>query len=164
MDYPVRPAALVDVPPDMVAQYDLEVPPAANVEIRAFQVVGLTSNTADPAAVNTASTRYVALNDSLVHLPGGGYSTLPGAAKGMSQFVGGAKADKIRLLKVSGRRLILTAKGALASAHIGAQKPLVQEDGVTKVDLAGTGTTVTILDVVEGTFGDTNTKVLVQVA
>ena len=74
-----------------------------------------------------------------------------------------ARPDKVRVVPLSGKKAIISAKGVLADTHIGAQFGLLQEGRHTVLDLSNTTTAAAkVLEVVEGKVGDEYARVLVQ--
>ena len=73
-----------------------------------------------------------------------------------------SRPDKVRVVPLSGKKAIISAKGKLSSTHIGAQFGLLQEGRYTVLDLSNTTTAAKVLEVVEGEVGDEYARVLVQ--
>jgi hypothetical protein len=155
----LKPAELVDKPPDGT-HFARRVPAPTNLDFRLGEIVRLTA-AGQAAKLTGAETTgfFMVVKDNTPGLPEGSFVDNPDG----TWFA--KKPDFIDVVPVSGRQVILTAQGALTATHIGAQRPLATTpDGYTVVNLAGTGTAARILRVVEGRVGDTNARVLVELA
>jgi hypothetical protein len=157
--YLLKPAELVDKPPDGSA-FAQRVPAPTTQDFKLGEIVKLTSGQADKLTGSETTGFYMVVKDnSPGYLPEGSFLDNPDG----SWFA--KRPDFIDVVPVSGRRVILTAQGTLAANHIGAQRPLATTaDGYTVVNLSGNGTAARILQVVEGRVGDTNARVLVELA
>jgi hypothetical protein len=157
--YLLKPAELVDKPPDGSA-FAQRVPAPTTADFKLGEIVKIASGQAAKLTGSETTGFYMVVKDnSPGYLPEGSFVD---NADG-SWFA--KRPNFIDVIPVSGKRVILTAQGTLSSAHIGAQKPLATTaDGVTVVNLGGTGTAARILQVVEGRVGDTNARVLVELA
>jgi hypothetical protein len=157
--YLLKPAELVDKPPDGRASVQ-RVPAPTTADFKLGEIVKLVSGQAAKLAGTETTGFYLVVKDnSPGYLPEGSFVDNPDG----SWFA--KRPGTIDVLPVSGMRVILTAQGTLTAAHIGAQRPLATTtDGYTVVNLGGTGTAARILQVVEGRVGDTNARVLVELA
>jgi hypothetical protein len=155
----LKPAELVDKPPDG-SYFAQRVPAPTTQDFKLGEIVKLVSGQATKLAGTETTGFYLVVKDnSPGYLPEGSFLDNPDG----SWFA--KRPDFIDVIPVSGRKVILTAQGTLAATDIGAQKPLATTaDGYTVVNLAGTGTAARILQVVEGRVGDTNARVLVELA
>jgi hypothetical protein len=159
MTHLLKPAELVDKPPDGSA-FAQRVPAPTTTDFRLGEIVKLVSGQAAKlAGTETTGFFMVVKDNSPGYLPEGSFVDNPDG----TWFA--RRPDFVDVVPVSGRRVILTAQGTLTNAHIGAQRPLATTpDGVTVVNLSGTGTAARILQVVEGRVGDTNARVLVELS
>ncbi len=159
--YLLKPAELIDEPPDGTA-FAQRVPAPATADFRLGEIVKIASGSAAKLAGTETTGFYLVVKDnSPGYLPEGSFVDNPDG----SWFA--KRPGFIDVVPVSGKRLIMSAKGTLAATHIGAQKPIATTaDGYTVVDLNSTSTTTPakILQVVEGRVGDTNARVLVELA
>jgi hypothetical protein len=157
--YLLKPAELVDKPPDG-STFAQRVPAPTTADFKLGEIVKLASGQAAKLTGSETTGFYMVVKDnSPGYLPEGSFVDNPDG----SWFA--KRPDFIDVIPVSGKRVILTAQGTLAAAHIGAQKPLATTaDGYTVVNLGGTGTAAKIVQVVEGRVGDTNARVLVELA
>jgi hypothetical protein len=154
----LKPAELVDKPPDGTP-FAQRVPAPTTTDFRLGEIVKLVSGQAAKLAGNETTGFFMVVKDNTPGLPEGSFVD---NADG-SWFA--KRPNFIDVVPVSGRRVILTAQGTLNATHIGAQRPLATTpDGYTVVNLGGTGTAARILQVVEGRVGDTNARVLVELA
>jgi len=156
----LKPAELVDKPPDGSA-FARRVPAPTTTDFRLGEIVRIATNgqAARLTGLETTGFHLVVKDNSPGYLPEGSFVDNPDG----SWFA--SRPGTIDVIPVSGRRVILTAQGTLSAAHIGAQRPLATtSDGVTVVNLGGNGTAARILQVVEGRVGDTNARVLVELA
>jgi len=155
--YLLKPAELVDKPGDGTP-FAQRVPAPTTADFKLGEIVKLSSGQAAKLAGTETTGFYLVVKDnSPGYLPEGSFLDNPDG----SWFA--KRPGFIDVVPVSGKRVVLTAQGTLAATHVGAQRPLATTaDGYTVVDLAGTGTAATILQVVEGRVGDTNARVLVQ--
>jgi hypothetical protein len=151
MTYILKPAELVDKPPDGAA-FAQRVSAPTTADFKLGEIVKIASGSAAKLTGSETTGFYMVVKDNS-----------PGYHPEGSWFA--KRPDFIDVIPVSGKRVILTAQGTLAAAHIGAQKPLATtSDGYTVVNLSGTGTAAKIVGVVEGRVGDTNARVLVELA
>jgi len=154
----LKPAELVDKPPDGSA-FAQRVPAPTNVDFRLGEIVRIASGQAAKLTGSETTGFHLVVKDNTPGLPEGSFVDNPDG----TWFA--RRPNFIDVIPVSGRRVILTAQGTLAATHIGAQRPLsTTTDGITVVNLGGTGTAARILQVVEGRVGDTNARVLVELA
>jgi hypothetical protein len=159
MTYLLKPAELVDKPPDG-SDFAQRIPAPTTTDFKLGEIVKIASGQAARLAGTETTGFYMVVKDnSPGYLPEGSFVDNPDG----SWFA--KRPNFIDVIPVSGKRVILTAQGTLDAAHIGAQKPLTTTaDGVTVVNLGGTGTAAKIVQVVEGRVGDTNARVLVELA
>jgi len=158
LTYRLKPAELVDKPPDGSA-FAQRVPAPTNVDFRLGEIVRIASGQAAKLTGSETTGFHLVVKDNTPGLPEGSFVDNPDG----TWFA--RRPNFIDVIPVSGRRVILTAQGTLAATHIGAQRPLsTTTDGITVVNLGGTGTAARILQVVEGQVGDTNARVLVELA
>ena len=158
LTYRLKPAELVDKPPDGSA-FAQRVPAPTNVDFRLGEIVRIASGQAAKLTGSETTGFHLVVKDNTPGLPEGSFVDNPDG----TWFA--RRPSFIDVFPVSGRRVILTAQGTLAATHIGAQRPLsTTTDGITVVNLGGTGTAARILQVVEGRVGDTNARVLVELA
>lgn len=152
----IKPAELVEKPLD--GQYFAQrVPAPTTTDFRLGEIVKLSSGQAAKLTGSETTGFYMVVKDNTPGLPEGSFVDNPDG----DWFA--KRPDYVDVVPVSGKKVILTAQGTLTAAHIGAQKPLATTpEGYTVVDLSGTGTAATILQVVEGAVGDDNARVLVQ--
>ena len=154
----LKPAELVDKLPDGSA-FAQRVPAPTNVDFRLGEIVRIASGQAAKLTGSETTGFHLVVKDNTPGLPEGSFVDNPDG----TWFA--RRPNFIDVIPVSGRRVILTAQGTLAATHIGAQRPLsTTTDGITVVNLGGTGTAARILQVVEGQVGDTNARVLVELA
>ena len=155
----LKPAELVDKPPDGSA-FARRVPAPATTDFRLGEIVTIAANgQANRLAGSETTGFHLVVKDNSPGLPEGSFVDNPDG----TWFA--RRPSTIDVIPVSGRRVILTAQGTLANAHIGAQRPLATTtDGITVVNLSGNGSAARILQVVEGRVGDTNARVLVELA
>lgn len=151
-----KPVELVEAPLDgQYAFTELKAPTSGDIFLH--QVVKDNNGTAVLATDTDATGFYLALSD-----------TSPTLKQGSSESLGeigflAARPDKVRVVPLSGKKAIISAKGVLASSHIGAQFGLLQEGRHTVLDLSNTTTAAAkVLEVVEGKVGDEYARVLVQ--
>jgi hypothetical protein len=159
LNHRLKPAEMVDKPPDGTF-FAQRVPAPTTTDFRLGEIVKLVSGQAAKlAGTETTGFFMVVKDNSPGYLPEGSFVDNPDG----TWFA--RRPDFVDVVPVSGRRVILTAQGTLTNAHIGAQRPLATTpDGVTVVNLSGTGTAARILQVVEGRVGDTNARVLVELS
>jgi hypothetical protein len=159
MTHILKPAELVDRPPDG-SGFARRVPAPTTLDFRLGEIVKLNaSGQAEKLAGDEDTGFYLVVKDNTPGLPEGSFVDNPDG----TWFA--KRPNFIDVVPVSGRRVILTAQGTLNATHIGAQRPLATTpDGYTVVNLGGTGTAARILQVVEGRVGDTNARVLVELA
>lgn len=158
LTYRLKPAELVDKPPDGSA-FAQRVPAPTNVDFRLGEIVRIASGQAAKLTGSETTGFHLVVKDNTPGLPEGSFVDNPDG----TWFA--RRPNFIDVIPVSGRRVILNAQGTLAATHIGAQRPLsTTTDGITVVNLGGTGTAARILQVVEGRVGDTNARVLVELA
>jgi hypothetical protein len=159
MTHILKPAELVDKPPDG-SYFARRVPAPTTQDFKLGEIVKLVSGQAAKLTGSETTGFFMVVKDnSPGYLPEGSFLDNPDG----SWFA--KRPDFIDVIPVSGRQVILTAQGTLAATHIGAQRPLATTpDGYTVVNLTGTGTAARILRVVEGRVGDTNARVLVELA
>jgi len=158
LTYRLKPAELVDKPPDGSA-FAQRIPAPTNVDFRLGEIVGIASDQAAKLTGSETTGFHLVVKDNTPGLPEGSFVDNPDG----TWFA--RRPNFIDVIPVSGRRVILNAQGTLAATHIGAQRPLsTTTDGITVVNLGGTGTAARILQVVEGRVGDTNARVLVELA
>ena len=155
----LKPAEYVEKPPDGTA-FAQRVPAPTTTDFRLGEIVRIASGQAARLTGTETTGFYLVVKDnSPGYLPEGSFVDNPDG----SWFA--KRPDFIDVIPVSGKRVILNAQGTLAATHIGAQRPLATtSDGITVVNLGGTGTAARILQVVEGRVGDTNARVLVELA
>jgi len=155
----LKPAEYVDKPPDGAA-FAQRVPAPTTVDFRLGEIVKLVSGQAAKLTGTETTDFYLVVKDnSPGYLPEGSFVDNPDG----TWFA--RRPNFIDVIPVSGKRVILNAQGTLAATHVGAQRPLATtSDGYTVVNLAGTGTAARILQVVEGRVGDTDARVLVELA
>lgn len=152
-----KPVELVEAPLDgQYAFTELKAPTSGDIFLH--QVVKDNgTGTAVPATDTDATGFYLALSD-----------TSPTLKQGSSESLGeigfwAARPDKVRVVPLSGKKAIISAKGVLANTHIGAQFGLLQEGRYTVLNLSNTTTAAArVLGVVEGEVGDEYARVLVQ--
>jgi len=158
LTYRLKPAELVDKPPDGSA-FAQRIPAPTNVDFRLGEIVRIASGQAAKLTGSETTGFHLVVKDNTPGLPEGSFVDNPDG----TWFA--RRPNFIDVIPVSGRRVILNAQGTLAATHIGAQRPLsTTTDGITVVNLGGTGTAARILQVVEGRVGDTNARVLVELA
>lgn len=152
-----KPVELVEAPLDGQYAFTELVAPTSG-DIFLHQVVKDNgTGTAAPVAGTETTGFYLALSD-----------TGPTLKQGSSESLGeigfwAARPDKVRVVPLSGKKAIISAKGTLASNHIGAQFGLLQEGQHTVLNLSNTTTAAAkVLGVVEGKVGDEYARVLVQ--
>jgi len=154
----LKPAELVDKPPDGSA-FARRIPAPTTTDFRLGEIVKIASGQAAKLEGNETTGFFMVVKDNSPGLPEGSFLDNPDG----SWFA--RRPNFIDAIPVSGRRVILTAQGTLNANHIGAQRPLATTpNGITVVNLGGTGTAARILQVVEGRVGDTNARVLVELA
>ena len=154
----LKPAELVDKPPDGSA-FAQRVPAPTNVDFRLGEIVRIASGQAAKLTGSETTGFHLVVKDNTPGLPEGSFVDNPDG----TWFA--RRPSFIDIIPVSGRRVILNAQGTLAATHIGAQRPLsTTTDGITVVNLGGDGAAARILQVVEGRVGDTNARVLVELA
>jgi len=154
----LKPAEYVEKPPDGTA-FAQRVPAPTTTDFRLGEIVRIASGQAARLTGTETTGFYLVVKDNSPGLPEGSFVDNPDG----TWFA--KRPDFIDVVPVSGRRVILSAQGTLAATHIGAQRPLATTaDGITVVNLDGTGTAARILQVVEGRVGDTNARVLVELA
>ncbi len=154
---PYKPVELVETPVDgQVQAQRVGAPATANFYLG--QIVKLVGGNAAPLAGNETTGFFVVVKDnSPGYYPEGSFVDNPDG----SWFA--AKPNFVDVVPVSGRLVIITARGTLASTHIGASFGLAQDGEYTVLNLAATTTAAaTILRVVEGAVGHTNARVLVR--
>lgn len=154
-----KPVELVEAPLDgQYAFTELNAPTGGDIFLH--QVVKDYGNgTAVLATDEDATGFYLALSDTGPTLKQGSSDSTSLGEVGFWA----ARPDKVRVVPLSGKKAIISAKGVLDDAHIGAQFGLLQEGRYTVLDLSNTTTpAATILDVVEGKVGDEYARVLVQ--
>lgn len=152
-----KPVELVEAPPDgQYAFTELKAPTSGDIFLH--QVVKDDgTGTAALATGEDTTGFYLALSD-----------TGPTLKQGSSESLGeigfrAARPDKVRVVPLSGKKAIISAKGKLSSTHIGAQFGLLQEGRYTVLDLSNTAKAAAkVLEVVEGEVGDEYARVLVQ--
>lgn len=152
-----KPVELVEAPPDgQYAFTELKAPTSGDIFLH--QVVKDDgTGTAALATGEDTTGFYLALSD-----------TGPTLKQGSSESLGeigfrAARPDKVRVVPLSGKKAIISAKGKLSSTHIGAQFGLLQEGRYTVLDLSNTARPAAkVLEVVEGEVGDEYARVLVQ--
>jgi hypothetical protein len=158
MTHILKPAEMVDKPPDGTP-FAQRVPAPTTTDFRLGEIVKLVSGQAAKLAGNETTGFFMVVKDNSPGLPEGSFVDNPDG----TWFA--RRPNFVDVVPVSGRRVILTAQGTLAATHIGAQRPLTTTpDGITVVNLGGTGTAARILQVVEGRVGDTNARVLVELS
>jgi hypothetical protein len=158
LNHRLKPAEMVDKPPDGTP-FAQRVPAPTTTDFRLGEIVKLVSGQAAKLAGNETTGFFMVVKDNSPGLPEGSFVDNPDG----TWFA--RRPDFIDVVPVSGRRVILNAQGTLAATHIGAQRPLATTpDGITVVNLGGTGTAARILQVVEGRVGDVNARVLVELA
>jgi hypothetical protein len=158
LNHRLKPAEMVDKPPDGTF-FAQRVPAPTTTDFRLGEIVKLVSGQAAKLAGNETTGFFMVVKDNSPGLPEGSFVDNPDG----TWFA--RRPDFIDVVPVSGRRVILNAQGTLAATHIGAQRPLATTpDGITVVNLGGTGTAARILQVVEGRVGDVNARVLVELA
>lgn len=151
-----KPVELVESPLDGQVQFE-ELNAPATGEIYLHQVVKSVSGTATPLAGTETTGFYLAVSDTTPTLPAGSTQDL-----GQAGWYA-ARPSKVRVVPLSGKKAIISAKGTLAAANIGAQFGLLQEGPYTVLNLANTtNQAAKILAVVEGQVGDQYARVLVQ--
>ena len=155
----LKPAELVDKPPDGSA-FARRIPAPTTTDFRLGEIVSIAANGQATRLTGSETTGFhLVVKDNSPGLPEGSFVDNPDG----TWFA--RRPSTIDVIPVSGRRAILTAQGTLTNAHIGAQRPLATTaDGITVVNLGGNGTAARILQVVEGRVGDTNARVLVELA
>ena len=160
---PVKPVELVTQTPDGQEQFVLLNAPTTG-EIYLHQVVRSNAGTAE-LAVNTGPF-FLAVSDTTATLAGHGGTEGPGGTAGgeIGNWMVKGQPAKLRAVPLSGKHIIITVDGLLQPTHIGQTRPFGQQGAYTVVDLAGTGTALTILELVEGRFGAPNARVLARVA
>ena len=160
---PVKPVELVTKVPDGTEQFVLLNAPTSG-EIHLHQVVRNSSGTAQLAA--NSGPFLLAVSDTSATLPSHGSAEGSGGTAGgeIGNWVARGQPARIRAVPLSGRHIIITVNGVLDPTHIGQTRPFGQLGPYTVVDLAGTGTALTILELVEGRFGTPNARVLARVA
>lgn len=153
-----KPVELVEAPLDGQVQAQRVNAPAAPTEIYLYQVVRLASGAAQPVQTTQATNFYLAVTDTSAGAkPQGSFVDNPNG----SWFA--TRPSKVDVVPITGKLGIISAKGTLASANIGASFGLLQEGRYTVLDLANTATAAaTILEVVEGAVGDQYARVLVR--
>lgn len=165
MLYSAKPVELVTKPLDGQEQFTLLDAPSSG-EIYPFQIVKSVSGVATPVANTDTTGFYLALSDTSATLPAHGPVDAPGGTAGgeIGSWVVKGQPAKVRVLDMAGRKAIVTVSGTLATTHIGQKKTFVQSGPYTLLDLSSAPATggVTILELVEGTFGQPNARVLVQ--
>lgn len=159
-----KPVELVEAPLDgQYAFIELKAPPDEDIFLH--QVVRNNDGTAvlargaatDRSLEESYEGYYLALSD-----------TGPTLKQGSSESLGeigfrAARPDKVRVVPLSGKKAIISAKGKLSSSHIGNSFSLLQEGRYTVLDLSNTDIPVAkVLEVVEGKVGDEYARVLVQ--
>lgn len=152
-----KPVELVEAPLDgQYAFTELKAPTSGDIFLH--QVVKADGTGTAVLATGTDATGfYLAVSD-----------TGPTLKQGSSESLGeigfqAARPDKVRVVPLSGKKAIISAKGVLAGTHIGAQFGLLQEGRHTVLDLSNTTTAAAkVLEVVEGKVGDEYARVLVQ--
>lgn len=152
-----KPVELVEAPLDgQYAFTELKAPTSGDIFLH--QVVKDDgTGTAAIATGEDTTGFYLALSD-----------TGPTLKQGSSESLGeigfrAARPDKVRVVPLSGKKAIISAKGKLSSTHIGAQFGLLQEGRYTVLDLSNTARPAAkVLEVVEGEVGDEYARVLVQ--
>lgn len=152
-----KPVELVEAPLDgQYAFTELKAPTSGDIFLH--QVVKDDgTGTAALATGEDTTGFYLALSD-----------TGPTLKQGSSESLGeigfrAARPDKVRVVPLSGKKAIISAKGKLSSTHIGAQFGLLQEGRYTVLDLSNTARPAAkVLEVVEGEVGDEYARVLVQ--
>jgi len=154
----LKPAEMVDKPPDG-SYFAQRVPAPTTTDFRLGEIVRLSAGQAARLAGTENTGFFMVVKDNSPGLPEGSFVDNPDG----TWFA--RRPNFIDVIPVSGRRVILTAQGVLLATHIGQQRPLATtSDGITVVNLDGTGTAARILQVVEGRVGDTNARVLVELA
>ena len=152
-----KPVELVEAPLDgQYAFTELKAPTSGDIFLH--QVVKDDgTGTAALATGEDTTGFYLALSD-----------TGPTLKQGSSESLGeigfrAARPDKVRVVPLSGKKAIISAKGKLSSTHIGAQFGLLQEGRYTVLDLSNAARPAAkVLEVVEGEVGDEYARVLVQ--
>lgn len=154
--YQYKPVELVEVPPDGTQRAEtINAPTTSDFYIG--QVVKIVSGNATAIAGTETTGFYVVVRDNSPRPPEGSF-----VDKGIPGWLA-EKPATINAMSVSGKRAVITAKGTLAAANIGASFGLTQVGEFTALDLANTTTAAaTILAAVEGRPGDTNPRVLVR--
>ena len=154
-----KPVELVSAPLDGSSAF-IELRAPTSGDIFPHQVVKDDGTGTAVLATGTDSTRlHLALSDTGPTLKRGSSDSTSLGEVGFWA----ARPDKVRAIPLTGLLGIISAKGVLASTHIGARFGLLQEGRYTVLDLSNTTTQVaTILDVVEGKVGDEYARVLVR--
>jgi len=156
----LKPAEMVDKPPDGTA-FAQRVPAPTTTDFRLGEIVRISNGQAAKLAGNETTGFHLVVKDNSPGLPEGSFLDNPDG----TWFA--RRPNFIDVIPVSGRRVILNAQGTLAATHIGARFFLLTtSDGYTVVNLGNSGTNAParILQVVEGRVGDTNARVLVELA
>lgn len=154
-----KPVELVEAPLDgQYAFTELNAP--ASGDIFLHQVVKDDgTGTAALATGSDATGFYLALSDTGPTLKQGSSDSTSLGEVGFWA----SRPDKVRVVSLSGKKAIISAKGVLDDTHIGAQFGLLQEGRHTVLDLSNTTTAAAkVLEVVEGKVGDEYARVLVQ--
>lgn len=156
MTLTVKPVELVNKPLNGATQFE-ELNAPASGEIYLGQIVKDVSGTATLVAGTDTSGYKLAVSDTSATLPAGSY-----VDKGLGWHA--SRPSKIRVIDLAGKLAIVSAKGTLATSHIGTSKTFIQEGRYTVLDLASNPASggAKILGVVEGTYGDQYARVLVQ--
>jgi len=128
----VKPAALVEKPLDGQIQYqELSAgsPPAA---FRVGQIVKSVSGVATPLAGTETTGFYLVVEDNEVYLDKGSSQSA-----GLKGFFGGTTRSSVRVIPVSGRKMVMTMVSAPANP-VGNQYGLTNSGGYTVVNGANT--------------------------
>jgi len=153
-----KPVELVEQPLDGQVQGERFTAPASPTEINLYQVVRVAAGVVQPVQTTQTTGFFLALTDtSPGEHPEGSFVNNPDG----SWF--SARPTTIDVVSITGRLGIITAQGTLLAAHIGQAFGLLQVGRVTVLDLANpTVDAATILEVVEGSVGGQNARVLVR--
>lgn len=154
-----KPVELVEAPLDgQYAFTELKAPTSGDIFLH--QVVKDDGTGTATLATGTDTTGfYLALSDTSPTLKQGSSDS---TSLGEVGFLA-SRPDKVRVVPLSGKKAIISAKGKLSSTHIGAQFGLLQEGRYTVLDLSNaTKAAAKVLEVVEGEVGDEYARVLVQ--
>jgi hypothetical protein len=162
--FAVEPVALVNAPLDGEEQFTYLNAPATG-QIHLHQIVKNVDGVATPVDSADTTGFYLAVSDTSPTQAAHGGTEGPGGTvgAGIGDWVAKRPA-KVRVIDLTGRKVIVSVSGTLDPSHIGTRKTFTQSGPYTVLDLNSTPASggALILELVGGGFGLPNSRVLVQ--